>query len=201
MAKASTDIQPNEKAEILEELEPRTKNARRIPYLNMDLDEEAQTLTLRLDTDDQKLGHALAKLAMGTTDNRVLDGLLKQVSDVGDTGNLVSEDATNFVLGVVSGVQPRDEVEAMLATQMAVTHQSAMMMIKRLNRATTIQQQDAAEKAFNKLTRTYTSQMEALKKYRAKAQQTVRVERVTVEEGGQAIVGDVAYRRGDDGKR
>ena len=201
MAKASADIQPNVKAEILEELESRTKNARRIPYLNMDLDEEAQTLTLRLDTDDQKLGHALAKLAMGTTDNRVLDGLLKQVSDVGDTGNLVSEDATNFVLGVVSGVQPRDEVEAMLATQMAVTHQSAMMMVKRLNRATTIQQQDAAEKAFNKLTRTYTSQMEALKKYRAKAQQTVRVERVTVEEGGQAIVGDVAYRRGDDGKR
>jgi hypothetical protein len=33
--------------------------------------------------------------------------------------------------------------------------------------------------------------MDALKKYRAKAQQVVRVERVTVEEGGQAIVGNV----------
>ena len=33
-------------------------------------------------------------------------------------------------------------------------------------------------------------------KYRAKAQQTVRVERVTVHEGGQAIVGDVNHGGG-----
>jgi hypothetical protein len=38
--------------------------------------------------------------------------------------------------------------------------------------------------------------MDALKKYRAKAQQTVRVERVTIEGGGQAIVGDVTHRGG-----
>ncbi len=36
--------------------------------------------------------------------------------------------------------------------------------------------------------------MEALKKHRAKAQQIVRVERVNVESGGQAIVGDVSTR-------
>jgi hypothetical protein len=38
--------------------------------------------------------------------------------------------------------------------------------------------------------------METLKKYRSKASQTVRVERVLVNEGGQAIVGDVSYRKG-----
>ena len=42
-------------------------------------------------------------------------------------------------------------------------------------------------------TRTYLAQMDALKKYGAKAQQTVRVERVTVNEGGQANVGDVTH--------
>ena len=201
MTKAPTKDQAPAKAEVLEELEARKADNQRIPYLNMDLDEETQVLTLRFDTDDQQLGHALTKLAMGTTDNRVLDGFLKQVSDIGDSHNVVSEDATNFVLGVVSGIEPQDEVEAMLAMQLAVTHQASMLMAKRLIRADTILQQDSAEKAFNKLARTYTSQMEALKKYRAKAQQTVRVERVTVEEGGQAIVGDVAYRRGDNGKR
>jgi hypothetical protein len=41
--------------------------------------------------------------------------------------------------------------------------------------------------------RTYLAQMDTLKKYRAKAQQTVRVESVTVNEGGQAIVGDVTH--------
>ena len=44
-----------------------------------------------------------------------------------------------------------------------------------------------------RLSRTYIAQIDALKKYRSKAQQTVRVERVTVNEGGQAIVGDVTH--------
>ena len=45
----------------------------------------------------------------------------------------------------------------------------------------------------SRLSRTYLAQMEALKKHRAEAQQTVRVERVTVESGGQAVVGSVQY--------
>ena len=44
-----------------------------------------------------------------------------------------------------------------------------------------------------RLSRTYLAQMDALKKYRTKSQQTVRVERVTVHDGGQAIVGDVNH--------
>jgi hypothetical protein len=43
------------------------------------------------------------------------------------------------------------------------------------------------------LSRTYLAQMDALKKYRAKAQQTVRVERMADNEGGQAIEGDVTH--------
>jgi hypothetical protein len=46
--------------------------------------------------------------------------------------------------------------------------------------------------------------MEALKRYRSTGQQVVRVERVTVEAGGQAIVGSVttssAGGEGDHGK-
>jgi hypothetical protein len=55
----------------------------------------------------------------------------------------------------------------------------------------------AAERAFNKLARTYTTQMDAFKRYRAKAQQTVRVEQVAVHEGGQAIVGSVSNGGGN----
>jgi hypothetical protein len=39
--------------------------------------------------------------------------------------------------------------------------------------------------------RTFTNQMETLKRYRSGAQQTVKVEHVHVHEGGQAIVGNV----------
>jgi hypothetical protein len=92
-------------------------------------------------------------------------------------------------------VQPRDELEAMLAVQMGAIHQATMMMARRLNHVKTIPQQDAAERSLNKLARTYTTQMEALKRYRTGGQQRVTVEHVTVNAGGQAIVGAVAHRK------
>ena len=64
-----------------------------------------------------------------------------------------------------------------------------------------IRQQDSAERAFNKLARTFAAQVEALKRYRSGGEQTVRVEHVTVNEGGQAIVGNVSHgRRGSPEK-
>ena len=48
----------------------------------------------------------------------------------------------------------------------------------------------SAERAYNKLARTYVAQIEALKRYRSAGEQTVRVEHVTVNDG-QAIVGNV----------
>jgi hypothetical protein len=54
-----------------------------------------------------------------------------------------------------------------------------------------IPQQDSAEKAFNKLTRTFAAQMSALKEYRSKGEQKMTVQHVHVAEGGQAIVGNV----------
>jgi len=44
---------------------------------------------------------------------------------------------------------------------------------------------------FNKLARTFTSQIEALKKYRATGEQNIRVQHVNVTDGGQAVVGNV----------
>ena len=43
----------------------------------------------------------------------------------------------------------------------------------------------------NKLARTFTRQVEALKKYRSTGEQTIRVQHVNVSDGGQAIVGNV----------
>jgi len=68
-----------------------------------------------------------------------------------------------------------------------------MTFARRLNHVDNIPQQDSAERAFNKLARTFASQLEALKRYRSAGEQTVRVEHVTVNEGGQAIVGNVAH--------
>jgi len=97
-------------------------------------------------------------------------------------------------------MEPQDAVEAMLVTQMAVTHFAMTQMSLKMHHAPSYQMQESYERSMTRLGRTYLAQMEQLKKYRAKAQQVVRVERVEVKEGGQAIVGDVSYRRGEDGE-
>jgi hypothetical protein len=79
----------------------------------------------------------------------------------------------------------------MLASQMVVIQAATMTMARRLAHVETLDQQNSAERALNKLARTFTAQIDALKRYRTGGQQTVTVEHVTVNHGGQAIVGTV----------
>jgi hypothetical protein len=92
---------------------------------------------------------------------------------------------------VVKGVEPQDPIEAMLALQMGAVHNAMMTFAKRLAHVETIQQEDSAQNAFNKLARTFTAQVEALKRYRSGGEQKMTVQYVHVAEGGQAIVGNV----------
>jgi hypothetical protein len=126
-----------------------------------------------------------------TMDSAFHDGITGQIARIGAQGVKIDAGNSNFLLSVVRAVQPCDEVETMLAVQMGAIHASTMMMARRLNHVENIPQQDAAERALNKLARTYAVQMEALKRYRTGGQQRVIVEHVTVNAGGQAIVGAV----------
>src|SRR5215208_6231209 len=103
------------------------------------------------------------------------------------------------MLAVIAGVEPRDEIEAMLAAQMAAVHRATMTFARRLSHVETIPQQDSAERAFTKLARTFAAQMEALKRYRTGGEQKVTVQHVTVNEGGQAVVGHVSHAPGGGG--
>ncbi len=143
------------------------------------------------DHPDEVVGYALLGEALGTADLDFLSGLLSQLTNAGAPGREASEGALNFMLSLVKGVKPRDEVEAMLAAQMAAVHMAMMTFARRLGHVETIQQQDSAERAFNKLARTFATQMEALKRYRTGGEQKVTVQHVSVSEGGQAIVGNV----------
>jgi hypothetical protein len=74
---------------------------------------------------------------------------------------------------------------------MAAIHNAIMTFTRRLAHVENIPQQDSAERALNKLARTFVSQMEALKRYRTGGEQKVTVQHVSVSEGGQAIVGNI----------
>ena len=83
-----------------------------------------------------------------------------------------------------------------LAAQMAAIHNAAMAVARRLNHVETISQQDSASNALNKLARTFAAQVETLKRYRSGGEQTIKVHHLTVNEGGQAIVGNVRHEVG-----
>jgi hypothetical protein len=148
------------------------------------------------------MGLSLLAEALATTDVSFVVGLISQLADAGTRGRKVAERELNFMLAVVTGAKPKDQMEAMLAAQMAAVHMATMALARRLANVENTAQQDSAERAFNKLARTFAAQVEALKRYRSRGDQTVRVEHVTVNEGGRAIVGNVAHRGGgnrDDG--
>src|ERR1700704_6237353 len=150
-------------------------------------------VSLQPDHADAAFAPLLLMDSLGTTQVDFSDGLLAQLANAATKGRIVDERQLNFMLAMVTGIEPRDQLEAMLAAQMAAVHNATMTFARRLNHVDDIRQQDSAERAFNKLARTFASQVEALKRYRSAGNQTVRVEHVTVNKGGQAIVGNVAH--------
>jgi hypothetical protein len=131
-------------------------------------------------------------MALGTTEPGFLTGILNQLAKAASIDGKVDELRLNFLLTIVKGVEPKDQLETMLAAQMAAIHSLTMSFTHRLLNARSIPEGDSAERTLNKLARTFAAQVEALKRYRTGGEQRVTVEHVTVNQGGQAIVGNVA---------
>lgn len=144
------------------------------------------------DHPDPKTALALCLKTFGTDSPDFSDLVFSQLIGVGQTNDKpLNTTLTNGALAAVAGIGPQDETEAMLAVQMVAIHDTAMKCLKRAN----LESQTFEGRQLNlnyavKMSRTYTAQMEALKKYRTKGQQ-INVEHVHVHQGGQAIVGNV----------
>lgn len=129
------------------------------------------------------------KALMGTKTTEAANGAyITSISALGT----YAERYGSFASANFAELEPRDAAEAMLIGQMTATHVAMTALSERVYGAGSIQARESYERSMTRLSRTYLAQMDTLKKYRAKAQQVVRVERVTVQEGGQAIVGNVS---------
>jgi hypothetical protein len=130
-------------------------------------------------------------------DQEFIFGLTNELVNAASPGKELNENDLNYLLSMVRGIEPRDQLEAMLALQMSAIHNATMTFARRLALVETIPQQDSAERALNKLARTFTTQIEALKRYRSTGEQKVTVQHVTVNDGGQAVIGDITAREGN----
>ena len=156
---------------------------------------------ITLDHPEPMTAQLLLMNALGATDPKFVNGLLNQLANASSKHGEADEAGLNFMLSVVKAIKPRDELETMLAAQMAAIHVLTMRFARGLNNIETLPQQDSAERALNKLARTFTMQIEALKRYRTGGEQKVMVEHVHVHEGGQAILGHVEHKREGGGEK
>ena len=119
-------------------------------------------------------------------------------AEVGEAGALLARGAAE---GALARIGPRDAAEGLLATQMVATHEAAMeCFLRAMIHDQAFEARQANLGQASRLVRSYAVLLEALDRHRGKGQpQVVRVERVTVEAGGQAIVGAVARGGGGSG--
>jgi hypothetical protein len=102
-------------------------------------------------------------------------------------------------LAALEEIGPRDPIEGMLAAQIVAAYDAAMMCLHLMAQEQRLGVRETSLNQANKLMRSCAALVEALNKHRGKGQQVVRVEHVTVQAGGQAIVGAVSQGGGDGG--
>ena len=155
---------------------------------------------LKHDNGTVKVDRSGIEKAFGSKNPAFIDGLVTQIVNIGSQGPKADEKGMAYIASIIASIEPRDEMEALLAAQMAAVHNASMTFARRLAHVENIPQQDSAERAFNKLCRTFAAQLEALKRYRTSGTQKMTVEHVHVHPGGQAIVGDVHTGGRGDGR-
>ena len=131
--------------------------------------------------------------ALGTTSSDFVNASLFQIQAAARSPlGGVSELSMNAALAMIEAAAPKDEIEGALAVQMACTHTAAMAVLAKLDVAFATEQRVAAfGSAAARLMRAYATQVEVLRRLRNGGHQFVRVEHVHVNDGGQAVIGNV----------
>jgi hypothetical protein len=129
--------------------------------------------------------------AFGSQDPDFVYELLRQVANTTPNSRFSDPQAIKFMMSIIRGLKPRDQTEALVGAQMAAVHSATMTAANRLAHAETLAEMDSAERAVNKLGRTFAALVDALKRYRNDGKKNVLVQHISIAEGGQEIVGNL----------
>ncbi len=124
--------------------------------------------------------------------NNLLGNQAAQSLWIGNSETETHRQQISATAAALASIGPRDELEGMMAAQLIAAHNAAMECYRRAMFVdqTFVGRRESLNQA-NKLSRTWTTLLEALDKHRGKGQQKVTVEHVYVHAGGQAVVGMV----------
>ena len=131
--------------------------------------------------------------ALGTVSSDFVNAALLQIQAAARSPfGTISETAMNAALAMIAAAAPKDEIEGALAVQMSCTHAAAMAILGKLDSGFGEERRIATfASAAARLLRAYAMQMEVLRRLRHGGHQYLRVEHVHVNDGGQAVIGNV----------
>src|SRR5271169_3107092 len=131
--------------------------------------------------------------ALGTLSSDFVNASLLQLQTAARSPlGKISETAINAALAMIEAAAPKDELEGALAVQIACTHTAAMAVLAKMDSGFVTERRIAAfGSTAARLMKTYAMQMEVLRRLRHGGQQFVRVEHVHINDGGQAVIGNV----------
>jgi hypothetical protein len=118
----------------------------------------------------------------GIADKNFVAPLYSQLINVDGFGG----DGVEFAASVIKSVTPNDQLVVMQAAQMAVMHWARMKYMRQVADERGTERQELAVNSAAKLARTFSTQLEALKRYRTGGEQKVTVQHVSVSRGGRA---------------
>ena len=142
-----------------------------------------------------KVWWARLKKALGTASSDFVNASLFQLQAAAQLPcSGISELGMNASLAMIEAAAPQNEIEGALAVQMACAHTAAISVLARFGGGGGGEARVVAlASAAARLMRAYSAQVETLRRLRHGGDQYVRVEHVHINEGGQAVIGNVQY--------
>jgi hypothetical protein len=146
---------------------------------------------------ETKLWWDRLKAALGTTSSDFVTATLVQIQNASrmPSGG-ISETSVNAVLAFIEGAEPKNEIEAALAIQMACTQAVAMAVLSRAGGAYGGTRNVAIMAAAGaRLMKAFAAQVETMRRLRNGGTQVIRVERIEVSDTAQAVIGNINLQR------
>jgi len=129
--------------------------------------------------------------------NAIMSPLMNLITTQGED----TESAFNKAITLIAASDPKNQLELMLATQLAMTHitlgKSAQLLDRNYSQ---VKSTNSLGNLYTKLSRLGIDQINTLERMKGKGQQKIIVEKVNIEAGGQAAIG-IYEQRGVNAKK
>lgn len=158
---------------------------------------ESSMTTEDLEKDDNVLMSYIT--AFGSDNLDIANVMTNHISRIVLKDRKFDKQEMDAAFAFVQEIKTKDPIEAMLAIQMLGTYLKSVHCLEKANLSSqTYEGETENINRATKLTRTFMAQMDALKKYRNKDGQKIKVEHVNINDGGKAVIGSTINNRIND---